>query len=117
YFMTEFVETGWPAKGFEVQVNNTYAKDPIRTGSLYQVLNVNTPPARDNEWFTEHIVVQGDRITVRVNDTQTVDWTQPADWQGVRGTPGRRLGPGTIALQAHDPNSTVLYRNIRLKPL
>jgi hypothetical protein len=35
----------------------------------------------------------------------------------VRGTPGRRLGPGTIALQAHDPASTVLYRNIRIKPL
>jgi hypothetical protein len=117
YMMTEFVESGWPAKGFEVQVNNTYLKDPIRTGSLYQVVNVKTPPAKDDVWFTEHIVVQGDKITVRVNDVETVDWTQPADWQGVRGTPGRRLGPGTIALQAHDPNSTVLYRNIRIKPL
>jgi hypothetical protein len=24
---------------------------------------------------------------------------------------------GTIALQAHDPGSTVYYRNIRIKPL
>jgi hypothetical protein len=117
YMMTEFVPTGWPAKGFEVQVNNTYVKDPIKTGSLYQVVNVNTAPAKDDVWFTEHIVVQGDTVTVRVNDVQTITWTQPADWQGVRGTPGRRLGPGTIALQAHDPASTVLYRNIRIKPL
>jgi hypothetical protein len=117
YVMTEFVPTGWPAKGFEVQVNNTYMKDPIKTGSLYQVANVNTAPAKDDVWFTEHIIVSDDTITVRVNDVQTITWTQPADWPGVKGTPGRRLAPGTVALQAHDPNSTVLYRNIRIKPL
>ena len=117
YIMTEYLEKGWPAKGFEVQVNNTYAKDPIKTGSLYQVVNVNEQLAKDDVWFTEHIIVKGDTITVRVNDKQTVEWTQPADWQGTRGTSGRRLGPGTIALQAHDPNSTVYYRNIRIKPL
>jgi hypothetical protein len=116
YILTEYLEKGWPAKGFEVQVNNT-ARDPIKTGSLYQVVNINEPPAKDDEWFTEHIIVKGDTITVRVNDKQLVEWTQPADWQGVRGTPGRRLAPGTIALQAHDPGSTVYYKNIRIKPL
>ena len=117
YVLTEYLEKGWPAKGFEVQVNNTYARDPIKSGSLYQVVNVTDPPAKDDEWFTEHIIVQGDTITVSVNGRRLVEWTQPADWQGVRGTPGRRLGPGTIALQAHDPGSTVHYRNIRIKPL
>ena len=28
-----------------------------------------------------------------------------------------RRWPGTIALQGHDPNSTVYYKNIRIKPL
>ena len=116
YILTEYLEKGWPAKGFEVQVNNT-ARDPIKTGSLYQVVNINEAPARDDEWFTEHIIVKGDTITVKVNDKQLLEWTQPADWQGVRGTPGRRLGAGTIALQAHDPNSTVYSKNIRIKPL
>jgi len=117
YVLTEIQETGWPQKGFEVQVNNTYARDPIKSGSLYQVVNITEAPAKDDEWFTEHIIVKGDTITVRVNDRQLLEWTQPADWQGVKGTPGRRLGPGTIALQAHDPGSTVYYRNIRIKPL
>ena len=117
YILTEYLEKGWPAKGFEVQVNNTYARDPIKSGSLYQVVNVNEAPAKDDEWFTEHIIVKGDTITVKVNDRQILEWTQPADWEGVRGTPGRKLGPGTIALQAHDPGSTVYYRNIRIKPL
>ena len=116
YVLTEHKEKGWPAKGFEVQVNNSHT-DTIRTGSLYQVVNITEAPAKDDEWFTEHIIVKGDTITVSVNGRQLVEWTQPADWQGVRGTPGRRLAPGTIALQAHDPGSTVHYKNIRIKPL
>jgi hypothetical protein len=116
YVMTEFQEKGWPSKGFEIQVNNTY-KDPVKSGSLYHVSDIFEAPAKDNEWFTEHIIVQGDTITVRVNDKQTVQWTQPADWNGGREGPGRRLGAGTIALQAHDPGSTVYYKNIRIKPI
>jgi hypothetical protein len=116
YVLTEYLEKGWPAKGFEVQVNNT-GRDPVRTGSLYQIVAINEAPAKDDEWFTEHIIVKGGTITVKVNDKQLLEWTQPEDWQGVRGTPGRRLAPGTIALQAHDPGSTVYYKNIRIKPL
>ena len=36
---------------------------------------------------------------------------------GAKGRDGRSRGPGTIALQGHDPNSTVYYKNIRIKPL
>ena len=118
YVLTEFLEKGWPRKGFEIQVNNTYAKDPVRTGSLYHVSDVTDQLAKDDEWFTEHIVVKDNTITVMVNGKQTVQWTQPADWTGGREGPGRAItGPGTIALQAHDANSTVYYRNIRIKPL
>lgn len=119
YVLTEYQETGFPRKGFEIQVNNSYMKDPVKTGSLYHVQDVNEAPAKDDEWFTEHIIVKGSNITVKVNDKQTVDWTQPDDWKGGREGAGRSIGGagGTIALQAHDPNSTVLYRNIRIKPL
>lgn len=127
YVMTEYHEKGgnvrasgdFPSKGFEVQVNNSYARDQVKTGSLYHVQDVTEAPAKDDEWFTMHIVVKGNTVTVKVNDKQTVDWTQPADWNGGREGPGRVLGSagGTIALQAHDPNSTVYYKNIRIKPL
>jgi hypothetical protein len=126
YMLTEFQEVGgnvrasgrFPSKGFEVQVNNSHT-DRARTGSLYHVQDVlDTSPAKDDEWFTEHIIVKGNTITVNVNGKQTVQWTQPADWNGGREGPGRSItGPGTIALQAHDPNSTVYYKNIRIKPL
>jgi 3-keto-disaccharide hydrolase len=126
YVLTEFQEVGgnerasgrFPSKGFEIQVNNSQ-NDSIKTGSLYHVADIiDQSPAKDDEWFTETITVRGDRIVVKVNDRQVVDWTQPADWNGGREGPGRRItGPGTIALQAHDPKSTVFYKNIRIKPL
>jgi len=126
YVLTEFQETGgnvrasgrFPSKGFEIQVNNSHT-DRIRSGSLYHVVDVlDQSPAKDDEWFTEHIIVKGDTITVNVNGKQMVRWTQTPDWDGGREGPGRRItGPGTIALQAHDPNSTVYYRNIRIKQL
>jgi len=108
----------FPSKGFEIQVNNSHT-DRIRTGSIYHVQDVvDASPAKDDEWFTEDITVKGETITVKVNGTQVAQWTQPADWNGGVEGPGRRItGPGTIALQAHDPNSTVYYKNIRIKPL
>lgn len=127
YVLTELQEKGgnirasgvFPSKGFEIQVNNSYVRDPVKTGSLYHVQDVNEAPAKDDEWFTVHIIVKANTITVKVNDKQTVEWTQPADWNGGREGPGRVLDAagGTVALQAHDPNSTVYYKNIRIKPL
>jgi hypothetical protein len=119
YVLTEWQDTGFPSKGFEIQVNNTYARDPVKTGSLYHVQDIlDTSPAKDDEWFTEHIIVKGNTITVRVNDKEVMTWTQPADWEGGREGPGRKItGPGTIALQAHDPKSIVHFKNIRIKVL
>ena len=121
YFHTEFQDAGFPKKGFEVQVNNTYVRDLVKSGSLYHVKDVGEAEikdiTKDNEWFTEHIIVQGDTVTIKLNGKEVVKWTQPADWNGGREGPGRTLTHGTIALQGHDPNSTVHYKNIRIKPL
>jgi Domain of Unknown Function (DUF1080) len=120
YFHTEFQEKGFPSKGFEVQVNNTHT-DPIKSGSLYHVQDIHADVIKglveDNKWFTMDILVQGKSVTVKLNDKQVVDWTEPEGWTGTRDTSQRRLSEGTIALQGHDPKSTVYYKNIRIKPL
>ena len=120
YFHTAYQDQSWPDKGFEVQVNNTHT-DPIKTGSLYHVVDIGqdvvSKIVKDNEWFTEDILVKGDTVTISLNGKQVVKWTQPADWTGGREGSGRVLGHGTFALQGHDPNSTVYYKNIRVKPL
>jgi hypothetical protein len=110
-------EGGWPGKGFEVQVNNTYKTDPRKTFSIYEVKDVHEQLVPDNQWFTEDIIAKGDTITVKYNGKVIVEWTQPADWKGTSDFPNRRVGPGTIALQAHDPGSVVYYKNIRIKLL
>lgn len=116
YFHTAYQENSWPDKGFEVQVNNSH-RDWKKTGGLYNVQD-NKEPFKDDEWFTEHIIVNGDHVQVFVNGKKVTDWTQPAGWTGPQGSPGRVLGAGnTFALQAHDPGSTIMYKNIRVKPL
>ena len=120
YFHTEYQEKGWPAKGFEVQVNTTHG-DRIKSGSLYHVKDIGAdvinPIVKDNEWFTEHIIVQGNTVTVKLNDKEVVKWTQPEGWGGSPDFAGRRLSSGTFALQGHDPGSIVHYKNIRVRPL
>jgi hypothetical protein len=117
YIQTEYQDHGWPGKGFEVQVNNTYKGDPRRTGSLYEVKDNGAEAAKDNQWFTEDIVAKGDTITIKVDGKLVAEWTQPANWSGTKDFPGRRIGAGTIALQGHDAGSTVHYKNIRIKLL
>ena len=116
YFHTEYQEGGWPAKGYEVQVNNSHT-DTIRTGSLYNIVNVTTPPAKDHEWFTQHIVVRGKRVTISVNGKQLVDYTEPDNVEWPDSMKQRVLSSGTFALQGHDPKSKVHYRNIMVKVL
>jgi hypothetical protein len=120
YFHTGFQDKGFPRMGFEVQVNNSH-RDPIKSGSLYHVqdigIEVTGPIVKDEEWFTEHIIVQDNTVTIKLNGKEVVKWTQPADWNGGREGPGRVIGRGTIAFQGHDPNSTVHYKNVRIKPL
>ena len=121
YFHTTFQETGFPKKGFEVQVNNTFVRDPVKSGSLYHVKDVGVDDikdiTKDNEWFTEHIVVKDKNVKISLNGKEVVNWTQTAEWTGGREGSGRVIDHGTFALQGHDPNSTVHYKNIRVKPL
>jgi hypothetical protein len=117
FFHTQYQEKGLVAQGFEVQVNNSDPCDPLRTGSLYKMQNVRETPARDKEWFTLHVVVEGQHVTVDVAGRKLVDWTEPNPPQPPSDRPGRMLGSGTFALQGHDPGSTVYYKNIFVKPL
>lgn len=110
YFHTAYEET-WPSKGYEVQVNCTHS-DPVKNGSLWGVVKNYNARVEDNEWYTMQITVEGQNIATRINGKVVVDYTEPA---GV--TAGRRIGKGSLALQAHDPKSVVRYRNLQVKQL
>ena len=116
YFHTQYQEGGWPAKGFEVQVNNSHT-DWRRTGSLYGVVDIKEVYVKDDVWFTEHITVRGKRVVIAINDKTVVDYTEPDSVQRPANMAGRVISDGTFALQGHDPNSKVYFKNILVKPL
>jgi hypothetical protein len=120
YFHTHFQPRGWPADGFECQVNTTHS-DRRKTGGLYAVQDVmDNAPSKDGEWFEYDIRVEGRHVVLKVNGKVTADWTQPEDWdptKALKDMPGRKLGHGTFALQGHDPKSTTYYKDIYVRVL
>jgi hypothetical protein len=115
YIHTRYQESGWPSIGYEVQVNNSHT-DWRRTGSLYAVADVKDVFVEDDVWYTEHIIVQGKRIIIKINDKTVVDYTEPEE-VGQKIKEGRKISSGTFALQAHDPKSKVFYKDIMVKIL
>lgn len=115
YFHTQYQPSEWPKYGFETQVNVSHS-DWKKTGSLYDVVNLASTPAKDNKWWTQHITVKDNKVTVRIDGQIVLEYTEPAGAQA-GGSYTRKLGEGTFALQAHDPKSIVRYKNIQVKRL
>jgi hypothetical protein len=118
YFHTAYQDEGWPGEGFEVQINNTHRGEGDyierkKTGSLYGIRNLHKQIVHDDEWFTLHITVEGNHVVTRVNDVVVADYVEPTE----PASNERRLSSGTFALQCHDPNSTVHFKNIAVRPL
>lgn len=121
YFHTKFQPEGWPKYGYECQVNLTH-KDPKKTSSLYGVENVDAKTLeanglKDDEWYTQEIIVKDRNIKLIVNGKTLVDYTEAENRPAADKNFERRLGEGTFALQAHDPKSVVHFRNLRVKKM
>jgi len=104
YFRAEF-GPGWP-KGYEAQVNNSH-KDPVKTGSLYNMVKVFEQLVPDDTWWSQHIIVKGNHVTIQVNGKTVVDFTDDKNTHT----------KGYLALQQHDPGSKVNYKNLMYRKL
>ncbi len=125
YVHSKWQGPGWPAAGYELQVINSnppaekmngYVEHKM-TGSVYAVRNTWVAPAKDNQWFNYRIRVVGKTIQTFVDDKLVAEYAEAPNAPRGKDKPGRYLGSGTFALQAHDPASVVKYRNIRVKLL
>ena len=105
YFRAQLDDAKWP-KGYESQVNNTHG-DWRKTGSLYGRSDVREQLAKDNEWWTQHIICRGNHYIIKVNGKVAVDYIDKE----------HRFKRGHLALQQHDPGSVVRYKNLFVKPL
>ena len=123
YFHTAYQESGFPEKGFEVQVNNTAHGDRgylerKKTGSLYGLRNMYKQLVPDGKPFTMHIAVRGKNIQIRLNGELLIDYWEPTPPVVPEGAEKMRfLDHGTFALQCHNDGSRVAYRKVRVRPL
>ena len=118
-----YQEKDWPAQGFEVQVDNSQEQH-----GDYLELKMTGQPLRHPERLQGagegRRVVHAARRSCAgrgcrcgVNGTLVVDWIEPPGPLPEGAPKLNRLGRGTFALQCHDPESKVFYRNLRVKPL
>lgn len=106
YVCTAFQPSDWPSQGYEIQVNNSHT-DWRRTASLYGIIDTAEKLVHDEEWFELYVKVEGKHITTKINGRTVVEYDEPAD--------KKRIQPGTIAIQAHDPNSRIAYKSVQVK--
>lgn len=112
FFYTQYQDEGWPQYGYEAQVNATHG-DPRKTGSIYGVSDVmDDAPHDDHEWFNYHIIVQDKNIVTKIDDKIVMAYHEPEDREGTI-----KLDHGTIALQAHDPDSRIYFKDKKIRIL
>ena len=120
YVKSQWQDNTWPTTGFELQVNSSQS-DPVKTGSLYNIVKMYKAPHGDDEWFTYHLICNENALDVRVNGELLYTYVDPGGnrpQQGPITERNKRIGqPGYIALQQHDPGSTPQFRNIYIKKL
>ena len=105
YFRAAFGGPGWP-KGYEAQVNTSHG-DPVKTGSLYNFVKNLEKLVPEETWFTQHIIADGNHITIKVNDKVVVDHVEDKN----------TFTKGYIALQQHDPGTVVMYKDLMYRKL
>ena len=122
YFHTKWQDEGWPEYGHEIQVNCSHVgaddyRELKKAGSLYGLRNVYKSFVEDSTWYETHIKVQGKHVEVWIDGLKTVDYWEPTNPEETGIGEKKILSEGAIALQGHDPESRVLIRSIRIKPL
>eukprot|EP00913_Durusdinium_trenchii_P023449 g22027.t1 len=96
--------------GYEAQVFNAcYDRDPAKparysTGAIDDRQLARRLVSRDQQTFKMTIIASGPHLATWVNGVQMTDWT---DTRKPHDNPrqGRRLKPGPVQLQAHDPGT------------
>ena len=101
--------------GYEVLFKNGTMDGSRKTGSLSAIRNLYRSLANDNEWFNFKVCVHDKNITVQINGTNVVCYTEPSNPYRTTEYSKRLLGQGNIILKGKQ--GTVKFQNIRITPL
>lgn len=98
---------------FEIQIHDAGEEGVHRTGAVYDAEPAAHLASRPTgEWNEFRIRFVGDRVTVWLNGDQVVDWEAEPRGKVEDFAPG-----GYIGLQNHDEETSVSFRNIRIRDL
>lgn len=102
-------------KGYEVLFRNGKMDGTRKTGSLSAIRNLYRSLAEDNQWFDFEVAVRGKNISIQINGTDVVCYTEPAQPYRTAAYAQRLLGKGDIMLQGKQ--GIVKFRNLVITPL
>ena len=108
--------------GYECQIFNSPPDDDYTkfigtdTGGIFRRQVGRNVGPKDGEWNYLTIDAHGAVIATWVNGIQVTDWTDTRE-EDQNPRNGKRLQPGTIQLQGHDPTTKILFRNFRIVEL
>lgn len=114
-------QPGTALMGYEAQIHNKVydTKAGVHgwsTGAIDDRQHARRLMATDGQPFVMTVVAHGPHIATWVNGYQTTDWTDArAEHENPRR--GRRVAPGTIQLQAHDPQTDIEFHAIRIREM
>jgi hypothetical protein len=92
--------------GYEIQISNGH-RDKYPTGSVYLFAPAQGGNQKPGDWNRLEIESRDDLIRVKVNGVVVAE--HPGD--------PARPKDGPIGLQSHDPQSIVMFRNIRIREI
>ena len=101
--------------GYEVMFRNGPIDGTRKSGSLASVRNLYRSLAEDGKWFDFEIAVRGHNISVAINDTAVICYTEPEHPYRTKEYAGHLLSRGSIALMG--VNGDVTFRNLQMTRL
>jgi len=105
------------SKGYECSSNNRHARR--KRPEALRDCRLDKSPVDETQWFRFRFRVENKRITIWVNDRQTVDYTEPEDVQRPLGFAGRLLDPSGRGHRVARTRSQSFYwfKDIRIRRL
>jgi len=110
-------EPGKTMMGYEAQLHNRWygeGEHGYTTGGIDDRQQARAPVAVDFEPFRMTVIAHGPHLATWVNGHQTNDWTDTRS-PATNPREGLRLEPGTIQLQAHDPETDLEFHGVWIR--
>lgn len=101
--------------GYEVTFRNGAIDGTLKSGSLAAMRNLYRSLAEDGKWFDFEVAVRGHNVSVLINGTEVICYTEPEQPYRTPEYSKRLFGKGSIALKG--VKGEVAFRNMEMTRL